>query len=273
MKSFLAVFALIITTALLFPAGAAAAMPCVATQIDRNFFERGQSLLVFARYTFVTGCPELLTIEISDTGMRFYDRLQLSVDRWVDSQWKQYGEQIPARIEMKTSADFRRTKIAEIAGLPDGAYRLVVANVTDWTSTFLEAVHFVVGSIPDDGFPRMPFIKSARVAENGLVSFRGLVGNSPVGYMYQLKPDGTEELVPVRFKVADSNLVNWAGSDRMDLPWVTAELPPNLFDSHRPIYVSVNASVNNVDGMTVQGIAFDPTDPAKFVTGSGLSPR
>lgn len=261
---FLAVFAVIGVMA--------AELPCVVTQVDGNLFPSGSVVVVYAMSGRVN-CPEPPVVEISEKSFMLYSFVRFVLDRWSDGEWKQFGDQFSARVP---AGIYSRAGIAELAGLMDGRYRLIAAS----GNHFLEAIHFAAGGTGENAITmllapsrsdlRVPYLHSARVAVSGYLFFRGhLGGRVASGYLYQLRK-GFTEILPAEFEQVDpqdtSVFVNqsFLRGGTLDLPWVRVRLPNNSLDPSRPVYASVTADGG---GITVQGVVYDPTDPAAHYTG------
>jgi len=84
------------------------------------------------------------------------------------------------------------------------------------------------------------------------------------GYLYQLRKEVTEFL-PVEFEIVDPKdqtvFINqpFVRGGQFDLAWVRVKLPKNSLDPSRSVYASITADGG---GITVQGVVYDPTDPA-----------
>jgi len=233
-------------------------MPCVATQIDSEFFVSGENIAVFAR-SGNNNCsaPPIMI------GDRFYNPLWLSLSKWNEKTWVRVND-MPAHVPVGLTA---RQKIIEYLSLDEGAYRLTIVNGQapgPWF--FLNAIYFFVGKIPNStNFDKIPYFQPTKIVMNGAILFRGLLGGNgekfAKGYIYQDKKEGTE-LLPVTFE--QINLDEFFKGGVMDLPWIKVNLPHNSLDPTRPVLASITAPGG---GMTVQGIIFDPLNPAAFFSG------
>lgn len=228
-------------------------LPCVLAMVDQHLFASGASVAVRAASTGVANCPGSVII---DPDGRPNNALWMTLQRWnLDAEWQTFMvEQFLLAVGQTI-----RNQVASFT-LADGRYRLLLISGAEpgpWH--FLDAVHFTVGGTREDtlrvnlGFAprfdpegRTPSVKSARTAYDGRLYFGGnLSAGYATGFVYQVAADGRTEFLPVEFRQAGNNRI-------------FSELPGNSFDGTRPVYASVTADGG---GITVQGIAFDPTDP------------
>lgn len=235
--------------------------PCVVTQLDSNMFATGQVVDVNSLVVEGVGCP---FIGFRDDG--WFETLAVTLARVGDQ-----GETLETRgFNADVALGQQRQRIARFEGLSDGRYVLTVANVDskDPQATnprFLEAIYFVVGSVPTDTFGQisrqfvsLPYVRPSREVKGNYLFFSGEIGKgvSTEGYLYQVTPDRTV-IVPAVFEV----LPVMSGP----LSALRVKIPSRVFDFNRQIFASVTVDGG---GQTTQGLVFDPTSPSANVAPS-----
>lgn len=258
-------------------------VPCIVSQVDGHLFASGAQIPVHTVSTFSSNCPVSPFVEERNGGYVFHDPLWFSLDRWISGEWIRTADQ-PATLPVGAEV---RHNLVTYTGLSDGRYRLTVVNGEPsgpWY--FLEAINFIVGGIQNqyavfeprfDLEDRVPYVKPAKVVDEGTMYFRGFLGDGirfANGYLYQVQVERKTTVFPVGFEVVDpqdesifTNRQEVRGG-ALDLNWVRVILPRNSFNPGRPVYASITA---NGDGTTIQGMVYDPTDPAALVTGFNAS--
>lgn len=250
--------------------------PCVVTRVGNgSLFSSGAEIPVFAVSSRTANCPASPLVDFTAGEVReVYDLIRYTVDRWNSStsEWERVGEQ---RIGTVVSGGDRWVRLFTLSFTTDGRYRLTAVN----GETFLENIHFTVGGTGENTFtmvlssqreraPQEPYFHSARVTSSGYLYFRGFLGGGRVasGYLFQDQQDGKVEILPVDFEEISGGTFNQQHTRGgiLDLLWVRVKLPNNSFDPTRPVYASVT---RDGGGVTVQGVVFDPMDPAAHYTG------
>jgi hypothetical protein len=231
--------------------------PVVVTQMDGYTFPSGGEVAVYAIASMPgRGSPNY---EVS----YMLDRLKTSGD------WERIGESVVK--EISSSNNFR-TKVFNLQMLSDGTYRLSSFRAGAW----LESVRFVVGApmkvdlsrgphseaIILDGFHPLRIVICEKTG--CFVYFRRELAAPAVGgYLYQIV-EGKTVVFPTCFEQFEPTPANRAVTrgGAFDSAWVRAKLPKmeGLFNFVAPIY---GAAVLN--GYTIQGLVFDPTNPYEFV--------
>ncbi len=258
--------------------GVFGAGPCIVTQVDQQTFASGSRIPVYAVSVPET-CSATPVADQKSSGFEFFNPYAYNLAR-LDSNGNDLMFEsvfVETRVPM---ADVRaRTQVGTLPALPDGRYRLVTTN----GDNFLEGIYFTVGTLGEsDSFqslgnfarPKMllPYLRSAAVVKDGYLYCRCDLGPSTFadGYLYQVQ-NGRIEILPIaRFRVVDPqdqsifvNLPHVRGGT-LDLGWVRVKLDNNNFDPNAPVYASITAGGG---GVTVNGIVYDPSDPAKYFFG------
>jgi hypothetical protein len=254
----------------------AAPLPCFVAQVDRQSFGDWEKIPVYGIVSHSANCAESDVRLLPDGNVSISLPLVFSLERWDGETWTRIGDL--RKMSFPAGADEQKLRkelfTLDAATLGSGRYRLASAN----GGKFLEALYFTIGAIEEMSLlevrrppeaNRVPYLKSAAVVVDGYVYFRAYIGDATwtKGYVYQPRPDFTEVL-PVEVEMINPqanifvNRVDLRGT--LDLPWIRVRLPNNSLDPTRPIYLSATADGG---GITVNGVVYDPNDPAKTVTG------
>ena len=235
-------------------------LPCALAMIDGQMFATGN---VPVHIFSAAPCEGA---EVVNNG-GFINHLRISLDRRTTQRVDDlvWGRVYDIAIKFPVGRGARE-KVVDFLDLPDGRYRLTLTE----GFRYLDAYHFAVGSVSDDvrsfdPTDRLPYLRAARVVEDGNIYFRGRLGRSgATGFVYQTQSNKTL-VFAAEYEELDSqdrvylNLPFVRGGV-YDMGWVRAKLPPlaTKLNPNGPIFASVTADRG---GITVQGMIFDPLDP------------
>ncbi|MBI4050406.1 MAG: hypothetical protein HY609_06800 [Deltaproteobacteria bacterium] len=259
---FLSVFVFLSTGVVL----AGGDLPCVLPQVDRSFFASGEEVRVHLA-SGRSNCPAPPLVEMLEEGLVISDEIWFSLERWEAraARWEQVGEQW--RVNRRpVGSGLDKRELVTSPRLDAGSYKLTAKQAIE--GGFLSTVRFDVGEVARPS-GCTPYVQSSGIVAGGHLYFRGdLCGAAAAaGYLYQVREEDRTEILPVVFEQVPQDASEWTNQPfirggTLDLPWVRVRLSNNSFDPGRPVLAAPT-----VNGITVNGVAYDPRHPIRHFLG------